>query len=362
MKFKFFQIFGGIYIFAFMLGFHACGQTKGYTYNINCQRSFFFLSVFSENIDSSIYYYKEARKSGVYFKDNQLFMATYALFLGRIDSARAYLIEGAKKDFSWKDIKLCLKHARFFLKKEKEMRNRDYPFKDTLHQNQLLSKKAYKLHAAHQVKEKPNKWAKSLCRKMLRADQRYGRKNTTEKDRLRMREQDTKVFDLMTQLVDSLKRLPTMNEIGENNFDDLALYFIHMKAERMVSFMPFIVEAINNGTYFANEDIAYAIEQTGMMTGHYLVVNDQQKYGIFIDTTSQQNKMPVYSYLGEYYLPIKEDTIPGKRLYILPTRPEIGIKRVNAMRKLLCLLPWEEFIQRRRIAVINRYHVKTIQN
>jgi hypothetical protein len=337
-------------------------QTVGYQYNSNYQKSISFLSIGVENIDSALYYYNKVRKTGVYFKDNQLLIATYSLLNGYADSARFYLIEGAKKDLSWKDIKLCLTRTQFLLQKGKEMWNRDYPFKDTLRQNQLLSKKAYKLCVENQDKEKPNEWAISLCHKMLKADQHFARKNATEKDRLRMREQDTKIFDLMTKLVDSLKRLPTMNEIGENNFDNLALYFIHMKAERLVSFMPFIVKAVNNGTYFANEDIAYAIEQTGMMTGHYLIVNDKQQYDVFIDTTSQQNKMPVYSYLGEYYTPIKEDTIPGKRLYILPTQPEIGIERVNAMRKLLCLLPWEEFIQRKKIAVINWYHVKTIQN
>lgn len=333
-----------------MSGYLHC-QTKGYIYHTNYNKALLFTKFNQvENIDSFCYYYDKALETGIFFKQHHINALSTVLLYDKQDKAKYYVNFGLQYGLSKSDVQLAIRFARNISKNSITRWNKFYPF-DSKTKTSMIFPKTY--ISINPENNRINRWASKEIWKAVKIDQRNGRKTNSKGQYIQQLENDHKVYVIVKSVVDSLGRIPTVNDIGEAASDELSLFFIHMQAESLITFLPALVRSINEGTFMANEDIAYSIERSALYSGSIIIANEQNDFEILIDTTSQINNSPIYSYIGECYFKYRNDTIKNARFSILPMHPKIGLEKVNRMRALLCLDPWEEFIRNKGIVIVD---------
>lgn len=308
----------------------------------------------NRNIDSTIYYYDQALSTGIYFEDHHFPVLIELLLFKRLEKCREYIKVGVKHGLTWKEIRLGIDYSRKL--SSLPANSHLYAQNERIQPQDLISPKEYqeisgKKNIIHRI---ACPWARKQIQKALRLDQQGGRKFQSAKNTRKTGKNDGMVYQIICSVIDSLDRVPTVQDVGEDAYDEISLFIIHMEAERLIHLLPYLVKAINEGTYHDNEGVAYAIERTGLITGKYITW-ENDSFTIYTDTVTQINKTPIYSYLGIMPYPIDTNVyqVPEKRLFIRPSHPMIGKNRIDQMLSLLCLESLDLFLERNKVAIID---------
>lgn len=330
-------------------------ESIGYQYHTRYLKAKYFMHWNeNRNIDSTIYYYDQALSTGIYFEYHHFPVLIELLLFKRLEKCREYIKMGIKHGLTWKEIQLGIHYSRKLL--SLPANSHLYAHRERIQPQDLISTKEYRDISGknHMNRHISCPWARKQIQKALRLDQQGGRKFHSLKNARKTEKNDSLVYQMIYSVIDSLGRVPTVQDVGEDAYDEISLFIIHMDADRLITLLPYFVKAINEGSYHDNEGVAYALERTGLVTGKYIIC-EKDSFTIFTDTVTQINRTPVYSYLGAMPYPIDTNTyrVPGKRLFVRPVHPMIGKNRVDQMLSLLCLQPLPVFLEKNKIAVID---------
>lgn len=333
-----FFLLGGL-MFA-QISIHA--QTKGFLYHEAVRKANSF-TLFDKDSDSLFYFYEEALNTGIFFAEDHRRFIERSLLLNKLDLAKEYALLGAQKGMTWQDLNLSVSFAQasFNYYCERGDTLRQYV---ELHLKDVLSKSAFK---ANYMPMRPSSSLQKIFKKCDRMDQKGGRRSKGPRSEQKWIERDEWVYQTIFNLLTNLGRVPAIAEVGEEAHDVLSVCIMHMSAAQILSILPYMVTAINEGNYYYNEDLAYSIERSALYNGEYLIPHEDG-FQLYVDTTHRIREGLYHSYLGEIYYPLQEKT-DNHRFGMAPQNPTISVETVNEMRKILCLDPHKEHLLRSKI-------------
>jgi hypothetical protein len=299
------------------------------------------------NYDSAFYYYDRALELEIGQFDEYSFIAR-AMVYGDYDRAKRYLLIGAAHGMTWKEAKYSMAWAKSFL---------DWPLGDprlyeTLNWKSKIQDVCLKeqFEAVYESNQRP-KLNEGFMDVLKRAD----RINNKSRERVTedLIERDYKVYYLLYQIVVWDVRLPTVDEVGTRGHGIIARVLKRCTATQILKLLPFLLEAIHEGTYLYNESLAEAINRCAIYDGEFIVL----KEGNFVlekDTLYGEEKWGNYSYLGLDYSLNKLDFV--KERYVQPLRhANITVDQVNFMRDTLCLDSIQAYLELRNIKQLKPY-------
>jgi hypothetical protein len=244
-------------------------MSKGYEYHSNVRKAKSF-DLFKKNNDSIFYYYKQARKNEIFFVDDHLWFFRTSILTNKINTAHKLIRIGGEKGMPWRDFDMYIDLAHHTYKYYCERGDTLLHFNQNIKMSQLVSKNEFKKKFKPQEKNPKNT---RFFRKIDRLDQKFSRKTNSDKDIKKLIKRDLEVYHLIYDFISSLGRVPKIEEVGYEAHEILSVCLIHMNAEQIKSLLPFLIEAINEGDYYYNEDLAYAIEINAFYSGEYIMYN-----------------------------------------------------------------------------------------
>ena len=166
-------------------------------------------------------------------------------------------------------------------------------------------------------------------------------------------ERDYDVYCLMYRIVVWVERIPKVEEVGIRGHRIIDRIIKRCSAIQILRLLPFLLDAIHDGTYLYNESLAEAINHCAVYDGEFIVL----KRGNFIvekDTLYGAEKWGNYSYLGFDYSRNKLDFV--KENCVQPLRHvDITIDQVNIIRDTLCLDSIQAYLESNRIKQLKPY-------
>jgi len=321
-------------------------STVGFEYHTFVRKAKSF-DIFENCNDSIFYFYDLARKNDVFFIDDHWWFFRTSILTNKVHIARELVIKGAEKGMSWKDFELGISQAHYTDQFYREKGDTLPNFNQSLKLKDIISKDAFKKKYR---KLRGNRKFQKLFRKIDRLDQMFSRKTNSDKDIEKLVKRDLEVYNLIYGFIKSIGKIPKIDEVGYEAHEILSVCIIHMNAEQIRSLLPYLIEAINDGSYYYNEDLAYAIEINALYSGEY-ILRSNASFKILKDTTNRIAEGIYYSYLGELYFPIP-DTSQDEPLFGIPTiNPYIKLDEIEELRKVLCLAPYQKHLSIKHIVV-----------
>ncbi len=325
-------------------------QSPGMLYHQNIRRANACLKSKSCPLDSVLFYYEKARAGNVFYFHDQANILGGVVRQKDTLKAKQSLLEGANEGVQWKDYR-----SYFGLRKRTEKRyfsDRE-PVWQSVRLKDWVTKSEFSKAYTKKNTQAPA-WVKRTIRKAGRLDQKGGREWDTKEGYDQRVVWDNQMFHLLKSIVDSLGRIPSYQELGENLSFTFTTCLLHLDAEQLHYLFPYFTKAIHEGDFFEIGDLVYTIERVAQLYGMYLVLENDSL--VIKDLTS--SFLPdwgnPYGYLGDIEIRNVLDTSRNRTPFIIPPRhPAISMEAVNQLRDSLCAETFEEYLQRVGVKVVS---------
>ncbi len=141
---------------------------------------------------------------------------------------------------------------------------------------------------------------------------------------------------------------PNFFNVDKDDYEVIETCLIHMSLEKLVEFLPYLIEGIQKGEVFINRGILYAIDRNSIENGKYLKLEND----IFTIVADSQKIYNQYycSGVGVFYFYSKENK---KDRYLFPLTDKISKNDINYLRTIMYLPLLEEDIIIQKLKVID---------
>lgn len=325
-------------------------QSPGKTYHQNIRRANACLKSESCPLDSVLFYYEKARAGNIFYFYDQAHILGGVVRQKDTLKAKQLLLEGANEGVQWKDYR-----SYFGLRKRTEKRyfSDRAPVWQSFRLKDWVTKSEFSKAYTKKNTQAPA-WVKRTIRKAGRLDSKGGREWDTKEGYDQRVVWDDQMFHLLKSIVDSLGRIPSYQELGENLSFIFSTCLLHLDAEQLLYLFPYLTKAIHEGDFFEIGDLVYSIDRVARLSGMYLVLENDSLVIKDLTNSVLPDWGNPYGYLGDIEIRNVLDTSRNRTPFIIPPpHPAISMEAVNQLRDSLCAETFEEYLQRVGVKVVS---------
>ena len=274
--------------------------------------------------DSALIYYKRAFATGAAAVNDMLMAADKAVLADSLTIARAFILQAFGRGLSQSGYRQFLKWSS----------------RDKVDKENWISGDTIALLIG-QYQQGLNQPLIAELKEMEENDQ-LGRDDDSDLSTALTAYQDSVNAERLKKMVAALGHLPGYSEVGSDGTDVLELLFLHMNAENLGWFMPYIIDQVHKCEYFDVDGLAYQIDRIAVGSGLALYIDEHNmlKYDMTMPVFLNRQ---YYSVTGYWY-----DRSPrDEKEYFWPVFEPFRAKQLNATRERLCLDPYEHYLSRR---------------